>query len=211
MLFRSLVEEPLAALMGFGPDVPAAAAHLLLDVGAGRSVVAILSRGRCLSSEILKVCGDLMDEAVRKDCLERFELFLGLGMAEQVKMTLGSAVALPEPLTMPVPGKNRHSGAPVPVEVSDAAVREALAEPAQALADAVARMLAKVPADLAPAVRGQGLLLCGGGSLLRGLDQYLGERAGLPVLRAEDPLACVARGVARIAAEQPDLAKAFLG
>lgn len=206
-----LVEEPIAAAMGAGLDIRGQAPSLVLDVGAGRSVVAILSRGRIDSAEILKACGDLMDDCIKKFLLERFQLLVGQGMAEQVKTTLGSARELPEPLSMQVPGKNRHSGAPVPVEVTDADVREALAEPVEGLVAAVSRALDKAPAELAPGIRGQGLVLCGGGSRLKGLAECIAERCGLPVHVAEDPLTCVARGVARIAAEAPDLARDFLG
>jgi len=144
------------------------------------------------------VAGDEMNEAIQRYFQNEFQMQIGENMAEQVKITLGSAVELPEPLSMEVLGKNLVEGAPRSVLASDSHVREAIREPLNAIMQAVRNALEKTPPELAADIADSGLLLAGGGSLLRGLDVLIKRETGLNAVLDADPLTTVARGTGRV-------------
>ncbi|HMM38599.1 MAG TPA: rod shape-determining protein [Desulfovibrio sp.] len=193
-----LIEEPLAVAIGAGLPFDQPLGNMVLDIGGGTAEVAVVSLSAIAHAESIRVAGDEMNEAIQRYFQNEFQMQIGENMAEQVKITLGSAVELPEPLSMEVLGKNLVEGAPRSVLASDSHVREAIREPLNAIMQAVRNALEKTPPELAADIADSGLLLAGGGSLLRGLDVLIKRETGLNAVLDADPLTTVARGTGRV-------------
>ncbi len=191
-----LMEEPLAAALGAGLPVREPVASMVLDIGGGTSEVAVISLSAMSVTQSLRIAGDAMNDAVRRYLHDVFALDVGENAAERLKIELGTAIPIDDGRTAVIMGKDVVLGTPKTVTVSEAHVREALRYPLQAIAGAVVRVLEMTPPELAADIYERGMLLAGGGGLLRGLDRYLSAAARIRVTVDGDPLTAVLRGAA---------------
>ncbi len=189
-----LVNEPMAAGIGANLPITDPTASMIVDIGGGTTEVAIISLADITTCESIRVGGDDMDEAVINHLKKTYNLLIGEPRAEKVKIQIGSATSLEEELTMEVAGRDTISGLPRKIVITSEEIREALREPIAAIIDAVTATLEKAEPELAADLIDNGVHICGGGSLLRGMDTVLANATGLKVERVEDPLSCVARG-----------------
>ena len=189
-----LVDEPMAAGIGAGLPITEPTASMIVDIGGGTSEVAIMSLADIATCESLRIGGDDMDEAIINHLKRTYNLLIGEPRAELVKIQLGSAAPLDEELTMEIAGRDTISGLPRKIVITSEEIREALREPISAILETVTRVLEKAEPELAADLIDNGITICGGGSLLRGMDTVLANATGLKVMRADDPLTCVARG-----------------
>src|SRR3954466_15393365 len=193
----NLIEEPLAAAIGGGLPIAEPSGSMVVDVGGGTTEVAVLSLGGIVVSESVRVGGYDLDEAIAADVRRRHNLALGQQTAEALKIELGSAWPLSEELQTEIRGRDLVSGLPRQVVLTTEEVREALAEPLAAIVAAVRTTLERTPPELAADIVERGIMLAGGGALLRGLDERLRQETHMPVYIAENPLECVAIGAGR--------------
>ena len=189
-----LVEEPMAAGIGAGLPITDPTASMIVDIGGGTTEVAIISLADIASCESLRVGGDDMDEAVINHLKKTYNLLVGEARAEKVKMEIGSAAPLEKELTMQVAGRDTISGMPRKIVITSEEIREALKGPIAAILDTVMITLERAEPELAADLIDNGIHICGGGSLLKGMDTALANATGLKVQIAEDPMSCVARG-----------------
>jgi rod shape-determining protein MreB len=189
-----LVDEPMAAGIGSGLPITDPTASMIVDIGGGTTEVAIMSLADIASCESIRVGGDDMDEAVINHLKKTYNLLIGEARAEKVKIQIGSAVPLEEELTMEMGGRDTISGLPRKIVITSEEIREALKEPIASIIDAVTATLEKVEPELAADLIDNGIYICGGGSLLRGMDKVLANATGLKVKRVEDPISSVAQG-----------------
>ncbi len=189
-----LIEEPMAAAIGSGLPVTASMGSMIVDIGGGTTEVAVISLGGIVVSRSLRVAGDEMDEAIIAYARQRYNLFIGERMAESIKHEIGSAYPLERELTMEMRGRNLLTGLPQSIEVSSIEIREALAQPLQVIVDVVRDALDDTPPELVADLMAHGIMLAGGGALLRGLAKRLSEETKMHVNVARHPMACVARG-----------------
>ncbi|MFM9995979.1 MAG: rod shape-determining protein [Phycisphaerales bacterium] len=191
-----LLEEPIAAAIGAGLPFAEATASMIVDIGGGTTEVAIMSLADIASCESVRVAGDDMDEAIIAHMRRTYNLMVGEQTAERIKIETGSAAPVEEDHAIEVRGRDMISGLPRKTVVSSGEVREALAEPVNAIIEAVTRTLERAEPELAADLVENGITLAGGGALLRGLPQVMAKATGLEVRVADDPLTCVARGTA---------------
>jgi len=196
-----IIEEPMAAAIGAGLPVHEATGNMVVDVGGGTTEVAVISLGGIVTSLSIRTAGDDLDAAVMSWFKKEYSLMLGERTAEEIKVGLGSAFPLPDEPQAEIRGRDLISGLPRTVTVSSAEVRQALEEPVHAIVDAVRTTLDKTPPELAGDIMDRGLVLTGGGALLRGLDERLRHETGMPVHVAEDPLHSVAMGAGKCVEE----------
>lgn len=189
-----LVDEPMAA--GIGADLPITdpTASMIVDIGGGTTEVAIMSLADIATCQSIRVGGDDLDEAVINHLKRTYNLLIGEARAEKVKIEIGSAAPLPEERTMEIAGRDTISGLPRKIVITSEEIREALREPVSAIIDAVTGTLEKAEPELAADLIENGIHICGGGSLLRGMDHVLSNATGLTVHKVADPLTSVARG-----------------
>jgi rod shape-determining protein MreB len=193
-----LLEEPMAAAIGAGLPIREASGNMIVDIGGGTTEVAVISLSGIVLSESIRIAGDKMDEAIVQYIKRKYNLLIGEPTAEQIKINVGSAYPLAEELKMEVKGRDLVSGIPKTVEVSSVEIREALEEPIQAIIDSVRTALEKTPPELASDIVDKGIVLVGGGALLKNIDLLLREVTGLPVMRGEDPMSAVALGAGKV-------------
>jgi len=189
-----LVDEPMAAGIGSGLPVTAPTASMIVDIGGGTTEVAIMSLADIATCESIRVGGDDMDEAIINHLKRTYNLLIGEARAEKVKIQIGSAVPLEKELTMEVAGRDTISGLPRKIVITSEEIREALKEPITSIIDTVTATLEKTEPELAADLIDNGVYICGGGSLLRGMDTALANATGLKVKRVEDPISSVAQG-----------------
>ncbi|HUR74648.1 MAG TPA: rod shape-determining protein [Sporichthya sp.] len=192
-----IVEEPMAAAIGAGLPVAEATGSMVVDIGGGTTEVAIISLGGIVNAQSIRTGGDKFDEAIITYVKKVYSLMLGERSAEEIKMTLASAVSLKNPEVAEIRGRDLVTGLPKTIIVSSEDIRDAVAEPVQAIIDAVRLTLDTCPPELAADIMDRGIVLTGGGALLRGMDQRLSEETGMPVIIATDPLDCVALGAGK--------------
>lgn len=205
-----LVEEPMAAAIGAELPIHEPVGNMVVDIGGGTTEVAVISLSAIAYAESVRVAGDAMNNAVQRYFQESFQLLIGENMAERVKMTIGSAYALPERLTMDVSGKDMVTGTPKAVQVTDEHIREALADPVKAIVVAVRKALEKTPPELAGDILENGLLLAGGGALLKGLNTRITDETTLKVIIDDDPLTTVLRGTGRTLDDKRYYSKVYI-
>lgn len=193
----SLVEEPMAAAMGADLPINEPVGNMVLDIGGGTSEVAVISLGGIAISRSARVAGDAMNHAVQRYLREAFRLEVGQNTAENVKISIGAALPQPDSPKIEVSGKDIVQGRPKVVTVSEGHVREAIGDCLQAILNVLLQALEKTPPELASDISRNGLLLAGGGSLLKDLDVYLSRETKLKVFLDRDPLTTVLRGTAR--------------
>ena len=191
-----LVEEPRAAGLGAGLPIEDPIASMIVDIGGGTTEIAVLSLADVVTSVSLRIAGDDMDDAIVQYMKKNYNLFVGPLTAEQIKIKLGSAYELDQELEMEVKGRDLIGNLPRSTSVTSEEIREALADPIRQIIDGIKETLEKTDPELCADLVQQGIVLCGGGVLLRGLDELIRKETGLPVRIADDPLTCVARGTA---------------
>ena len=192
-----LVEEPMAAAIGADLPIHQPLGNMVVDIGGGTTEVAVISLSAVAYAESVRVAGDEMNEAVQRYMQDVHKLYIGENTAERIKMTIGSALPPVEPVSMEVSGKHVVDGNPVMVEVTGQEIHQAIAEPVNAIVTAVRRALEKTPAELVADVAERGLLLAGGGALLKDLDQLIRQTVNINVTIDDDPLTTVVRGTGR--------------
>ena len=192
-----LIEQPIAAAIGAGLPITEPSGHMIVDIGGGTSDVAVISLAGIVCAKSVRVGGDKMDEAIIQHIKRRYNLLIGERTAELIKMTIGNAYPSDEVLTMDIKGRDLVAGVPRTLTVSSDEVRDALAEPVNAIVEAVKGTLERTPPELAGDVADRGIVLAGGGALLKGFDALLREETGLPVFLAEDPLSSVVIGAGK--------------
>jgi len=189
-----LIEEPMAAAIGVGLPVQDAAGNMVIDIGGGTTEVALISLSGIVFSRSVRVAGDELDEAIVNYMKRAYNLMIGESTAEAIKIKIGSAYKMEKEMTMEVKGRDLVAGLPKTITISSQEVREAMLEPISTIVDSVRITLERCPPELSADLVDRGLVLAGGGALLRGLDKLLQEETGLPVHIAEDPLSAVAAG-----------------
>ena len=192
-----LLEQPLAALLGAGVDVGSPYGHMVVDVGGGTTDIAVVSLGQIMASVSLTVAGDQFDEAIVKHVRNRHQVLLGIHGAELIKRSIGCAIPLSPEETMETRGRDLDTGLPKTLTVTSTEVAEALTSPIGQILEGVQEVLERTPPELAADIAQEGILLTGGGVLLRGLDRRISTCCGLPVRLAEDPLATVVQGLGK--------------
>ncbi len=201
-----LIEEPIAAAIGAGLPIAEPSGNMVVDIGGGTTDVAVISLAGIVYSESVKVAGDKMDDAIMNYIKRKYNLLIGDHMAEQIKFEIGSAYPLDERRTFMIKGRDLISGIPRTLVIDDSEVREALAEPISAIVNAIKVALENTPPELAGDIIDRGIVLTGGGSLLRGMDIRLREETNLPIITVDDPLTTVVMGTGK-ALDQIDLLK----
>ncbi len=196
-----LIEEPMAAAIGVGLPVQDAAGNMIIDIGGGTTEVALISLSGIVLSRSVRVAGDELDEAIAYYVKRAYNLMIGERTAEEIKIKIGSAYPVEKETSMEVKGRDLVAGLPKTLTITSQEVREALLEPISTIVESVRVTLERCPPELSADLVDRGLVLAGGGALLRGLDKLLQEETGLPVHVAEDPLSAVAEGTGRALSE----------
>ena len=189
--------ERMAAAIGVGLPVQEAAGNMIVDIGGGTTEVALISLSGIVYSRSVRCAGDELDDAIISYMRRTYNLMVGERTAEDIKIRIGSAYPLPQELSIEVKGRDLVAGLPKTVTIRSEEVREALTEQLNTIVDAVRTTLERCPPELAADLVDRGIVLAGGGALLRGLDQLLHEQTGLPIHIAEDPLSAVAEGTGK--------------
>jgi len=193
-----LVEEPMAAAIGVGLPIEEPVGNMIIDIGGGTTEIAVISLAGMVFSKTIRIGGDEMDEAIIEYLKKAYNLLIGERTAEEIKIKIGSAYPLEEEVTMEIKGRDLVSGLPKAVTISSEEVREALSEPIKAILEVTKISLERTPPELASDIIEHGIVMAGGGSLLRGLDKIISEETGLPVHIAENPLTAVVEGTGKI-------------
>ncbi len=193
-----LVDQAMAAAIGAGLPITEPSGNMVVDIGGGTTDVAVISLAGIVYSKSVRVAGNEMDEAIIQYIKKKYNLLIGERTAEQIKLEIGSAFPLDEVMTLEIKGRDLIEGIPKTLTVTDAEIREALAEPISIILNAVRLALEKTPPELSADIVDRGIVLTGGGSLLQNLDRLLREETGLPVSVAEDPLSSVVLGTGKM-------------
>ena len=199
-----LIEEPMAAAIGAGIDSREPQGHLVVDIGGGTTEIGVVSLGGLVISKSIRTAGDKIDASLVNYIRKKYNLLIGERVAEEIKINIGTAVTLDEELTMVINGRDQVEGLLSSVELTSEDAREAMKDPLREVAEALRDVLEKMPPDLAGDIVNHGIILTGGGALIRQLDKYLSDIVRIPVYVADEPLLAVARGTGR-ALEEIDL------
>jgi rod shape-determining protein MreB len=192
-----LIEEPVAAAIGIGLDISQPIGNIIVDIGGGTTEIAVISLNGVVTKETIRIAGDEMDECILQWFRNEHKLEIGLGMSESIKKSVGSAMQMASK-EISVRGRDLVTGIPKTIEVSSDEIRQALKDPVNAIVEAVKRCLEQTPPELAADILERGIIVAGGGSLLKGIDQIIRERTNVPVNVAEDPLLSVVRGTGMV-------------
>jgi rod shape-determining protein MreB len=192
-----LIEEPMAAAIGSGLPITEPSGNMVVDIGGGTTEVAVISLAGIVYSKSVRVAGDKMDDAIIQHMKRKYNLLIGERTAEQIKKTLGNAYPMEETLTMEVKGRDLVAGVPKTITTNSDEIREALAEPTNAIIEAVRVVLERTPPELSADIVDKGIVLTGGGAQLRNLDVLLREETGLPVMISDNPECAVVLGTAK--------------
>jgi rod shape-determining protein MreB len=190
-----LIEEPMASAIGVGLPVQEPAGNMIVDIGGGTTEVALISLAGIVFCRSVRVGGDEMDDHIVQYMRRVYNLMIGERTAEEIKITIGSAYPLEQEMTLDVKGRDQVAGLPKTLTITSEEIREALQEPVSAIIEAIRTTLERCPPELSADLVDRGMVLAGGGSLIRGLDKLIAEQTGLPVHRADDPLSAVAEGI----------------
>jgi rod shape-determining protein MreB len=205
-----LIDEPMAAAIGVGLPVQDPTGNMIIDIGGGTTEVAIISMSGIVYSKSIRIAGDEMDESIVNYIKRKYNLLIGERTAEEVKIQIGSAYPMEKPMAMEVKGRDLVAGIPKTLEVSDEEIREALTETFGTIVEAVKIALERTPPELAADIVDKGVVVAGGGSLIKGLDTLLKEATGLPITLADDPLSAVALGAGAVLKDAKLLRKVAL-
>ncbi len=193
-----LISEPMAAAIGIGIDVDASVGCMIIDIGGGTSEIAVISLSGIVTEESIKIAGDEMNNAVAQFFKKTHNILIGEKTAEMIKCEVGSAMPLAEELTIQVKGRDLLKGIPKEIEISSVEIREALSDNVNTIVEAVKQTLERTPPELSADILTRGIMLTGGGALLKGLDEIIRIATNLPVHVADDPLTAVVRGVGKV-------------
>jgi len=194
-----LIEEPMAAAIGAGLPIQEPGGNMIVDIGGGTTEVAVISLSGIVYSKSVRIAGDEMDEAIVQYIRKHYNLLVGERRAEEIKVNLGSAYPMGgERRTMEVKGRDLIDGIPKTIVITDEEIREALREPVMTIVETVRTCLERTPPELAADIVDKGIVITGGGALLRGLDHLLRQETNLPVTPGDDPLSCVALGTGKV-------------
>ncbi|NLM22408.1 MAG: rod shape-determining protein [Peptococcaceae bacterium] len=193
-----IMEEPMASAIGAGLPVSEPTGNMIVDIGGGTTEVAVISMGGIVTAGSIRVAGDEMDEAIIAYIKRNYNLSIGYQSAENIKKEIGAAYMPDKDKTYQVKGRDLLTGLPKNVDITSEEIVEALSEPVTSIIEAVKTCLEKTPPELAADIMDRGIVMAGGGSLLKNLDRLLAERTGIPVHLAEDPLSCVALGTGKV-------------
>lgn len=192
-----LIEEPMAAAIGSGLPIQEPCGNMIVDIGGGTTEVAVISLSGIVYANSVRVGGDELDEAIVNYIKRKYNLLIGISTAEQIKIKIGSAFDLEENMNIEIKGRDLVNGIPKTIEVTDMEIREALEEAVSKIVEAVKVALEKTPPELAADIVDRGIVLTGGGALLKGIDKRLSVETGLPILISDDPLTAVALGAGK--------------
>lgn len=192
-----IIEEPVAAAIGAGVDISKACGNMIVDIGGGTSDIAVISLGGTVVSNSIKVAGDDFDDAIVRYMRKKHNLLIGERTAEEIKINIGTCYPRQDVLTMDVRGRNLVTGLPKTVTFTSDETLEALREPATQIVDAVHAVLERTPPELAADISDRGIVLTGGGALLRGLEELIEEKTGINTITADEPMTCVAIGTGK--------------
>ena len=195
------IEEPMAAAIGVGLPVQEAAANMIVDIGGGTTEVAIIALSGIVYSRSVRVAGDELDESIIQYMRRAYNLMIGERTAEEMKIRMGSAFPQPKETSVEVKGRDLVAGLPKTVTITSAEIREAMMDPLNVIVESVRITLERCPPELSGDLVDRGIVLTGGGALLKGMDQLLSEETGLPVHVADDPLSAVAEGCGKVLEE----------
>jgi len=192
-----IIEEPIAAAIGAGIDITKACGNMIVDIGGGTTDIAVISLGGAVVSASVKIAGDDFDEAIVRYMRKKHNLLIGERTAEDIKIRVGSAYPRAEADYMDVRGRNLVTGLPKTVKVNSEETEEALREPTNQIIEAIHSVLEKTPPELAADIADRGIVLTGGGALLRGLEDLISAKTGINTMTAEDPMTAVAIGTGK--------------
>ena len=193
-----LIDEPIAALIGAGVNIGKARGNMIVDIGGGTTDVAIVSMNGIVTSHSIKVAGNTLDQAIIRYMQTKYKLLIGERTAEDIKIQIGSAFPMEREDAMEIKGRNLLNGLPETINITGSEVRDAMSEPLARIVDAIKYTLEQTPPDLSADIIDRGIILSGGGALLRGIDRLIHKETGMPVLVAEYPLDCVAEGTGKL-------------
>lgn len=193
-----LIEEPIAAAIGVGLPIQDPIANMIIDIGGGTTEIAVISLSGLVFSKSIRIGGDEMDEAIIEHLKKTYNLMIGERTAEEIKIKIGSAYPLEEEMNMEVKGRDLVIGLPKTVSITSEEIRESLQEPLRAILEITKVSLERTPPELSADLIDHGIVMAGGGSLLRGMDKLISEETGLPVHIADDPLTAVAHGTGKV-------------
>ena len=202
-----LIEEPMAAAIGVGIPVQDPIGNMIVDIGGGTTEVAVISLSGIVDSRSVRVGGDSMDGSIIRYIKRSYNLMVGERTAEEIKIRIGSAYPMEKETEMPVKGRDLNSGLPKTVNLTSLEIREALQEPIASIVETVRTTLERCPPELAADLIDHGIVLAGGGALLRGIDRLITEETGLPVNVADEPLLAVAKGTGIVLEEMDTLSR----
>ena len=193
-----LIQEPMAAAIGVGIPVDQPSGSMVIDIGGGTSEIAVIALNGIVNNISIRIAGDEMDEAIVAYMRKNYNLLIGERTAEEIKIKIGSAFPLAKEAPMEIKGRDLGAGAPRTVKISSAQIREALTETVDSIVEAMRQALERTPPELASDILDKGIIMTGGGAMLKGLDARLREETNLPVNLADDPLTCVVRGTGKV-------------
>jgi rod shape-determining protein MreB len=205
-----LIQEPMAAAIGVGLPVHEPSGSMVIDIGGGTSEIAVIALDGIVNNISIRIGGDEMDEAIMLYLKKNYNLLIGERTAEQIKIEIGSAYPPEEEESMEIKGRDLVAGIPKTMKISSVQVREALSEPADAIIEAVRQALEETPPELSADILDTGIVVTGGGALLKGLDKRLREETNLPINIAEDPLTCVVRGTGVVLQNMNEYSKVLI-
>ncbi len=204
-----LISEPLASAIGAGLPIGTPAGNMVVDLGGGSTEAAVVAMNGIVCAESVRVGGVHLDEAIISYVRKKYNLVIGEPTAEAIKIKIGAAMDIDEPTTMQVQGRDQVAGLPKTITLSTGEVVEAISEPLQAIVNVVRTVLAKTPPELSSDIIDRGMVLTGGGALLREIDALLTRETGVPAYMADNPLACTALGAGKALAELPILQRSI--
>jgi len=205
-----LIEEPMAAAIGARLSIQDPAGSMIVDIGGGTTEVAVISMGGIVASRSLRVAGDELNESIIEYARESFNLLLGERTAEEIKMNIGSAVTLSEPMEMAMKGRDLITGLPKEIIVTDEQIRQALAKPMNLIIDAIKTTIEETPPELVADIMEKGIVLAGGGALLKKFDTLVATATETKVYVADDPISCVVRGAGIVLEDLKSLEEVLL-
>ncbi|KPJ65169.1 MAG: rod shape-determining protein MreB [candidate division Zixibacteria bacterium SM23_73] len=205
-----LIQEPMAAAIGVGLPVHLPSGTMVIDVGGGTSEIAVIALNGIVNNISIRIGGDEMDEAITLYLKKNYNLLIGERTAEEIKIKIGSAFPLDEEESMEIKGRDLVAGIPKTMKISSVQVREALSEPVDAIIEAVRQALEETPPELAADILDKGIIVTGGGALLKGMDRRLREETNLAINVAEDPLTCVVKGTGKVLEDMSHFSKVLI-
>lgn len=195
--YVEIIEEPIAAAIGAGVDISKPCGNMIVDIGGGTTDIAVISLGGTVYSSSLKIAGDDFDDAIVRHMRKTYNMLIGEGTAEEIKLKIGSCYKRPETLSMDVRGRDLVEGLPKTISLTSEEMEDALKEPVNQIIDAIHAAFEATPPELAADIADRGIVLTGGGALLYGLEELIEEKTGIATMVADDPRRCVAAGTGK--------------